>query len=534
MEEGRRFLRSFRGFAWCLAAAVAAVYGLRVFHDNIFLDSEIMILRPEYMQQVWLGSNRFGMVLTNRLFGLGRLVPYLSGILMMGTMWCCGMALAFCSREWSGRSARYDAFSRLFPVLFVTMPVFAEQYLFLLQEFEIAFGILLTIAASYCAGQAVCAGNGQSRGRTLGFGLSGLLCMVWAFGTYQIFMPLYICLVLISFLLMYMNGRADQAFSMGIRHVLYFVLGCALYGAAVVLVRRAVHADSTYISDMVRWKADGVHVCLHAIAAQIRRVLTAGSLFHQKYYFPAMCLFTVQCMYYGWKEKKNPGNYVCFLFGGGLLLLSPFFLSFVTGGAQPVRAELVYPAAAAVFLAHLTVPAKEYKKKTVCFPGRRTVRLMCLICVLAAMRQGVMTVQLFQSSWEAYRNDVIAAVQMYPEICETADTEDMSRCMVIFTGGRDAKVQGPAVRGELAGLSLFEAEAHTAVGVTGRVGTLFRILGMEMQVLQGDQKELYWQADAFMADSPGWPAKGSIRKMGDIVVVKLSESRLPPGTVPAG
>lgn len=124
---------------------------------------------------------------------------------------------------------------------------------------------------------------------------------------------------------------------------------------------------------------------------------------------------------------------------------------------------------------------------------------------------------------EAYRNDVLAANRMYPEICRIADRPDMEQCVVVFTGGMDSGLQGPAVLGELAGRSFFDAEAHTAGGVSARAGCLFQILGMDLQV-QPENLEQYHQAIQFMKDAPDWPAQGSIRKMGDVVVVRLSES----------
>ena len=139
------------------------------------------------------------------------------------------------------------------------------------------------------------------------------------------------------------------------------------------------------------------------------------------------------------------------------------------------------------------------------------------------MRQGADTIQLFQTAREAYRNDVLAANRMYPEICRIADRPDMEQCVVVFTGGMDSGLQGPAVLGELAGRSFFVAVAHTAGGVSARAGGLFQILGMDLQV-QPENLEQYHQAIQFMKDAPDWPAQGSIRKMGDVVVVRLSES----------
>lgn len=94
-EELNEFWREYRRFAWALGLVILLVYGGRVIHDDFFLDSEIMILNPESMWYLWMGSNRFGMVATSRIFGLHRLSPWISNVLMACTMWCCGITLAF-------------------------------------------------------------------------------------------------------------------------------------------------------------------------------------------------------------------------------------------------------------------------------------------------------------------------------------------------------------------------------------------------------------------------------------------------------
>ena len=80
-EEMNDFWREYRRFAWALGLVILLVYGGRVIHDDFFLDSEIMILNPESMWYLWMGSNRFGMVATSRIFGLHRLSPWISNVL---------------------------------------------------------------------------------------------------------------------------------------------------------------------------------------------------------------------------------------------------------------------------------------------------------------------------------------------------------------------------------------------------------------------------------------------------------------------
>ena len=524
-EEMNDFWREYRRFAWALGLVILLVYGGRVIHDDFFLDSEIMILNPESMWYLWMGSNRFGMVATSRIFGLHRLSPWISNVLMACTMWCCGITLAFCAREWTGKCRRYRVFTRLFPILFVTAPVFVEQYLFVLQSFEISFGILAAILAAFCSDRFWRSDGFCRGGQSWFWGILGLVLLVWSFGTYQAMVPLYICLVLTAFFLGYLNGKAATALRYALCQVCFFAAGIALYLAAVWVTRRMSGTDSVYVSGMVRWKIDGGSAGLTAIRDSMKNIFMSTSVFYRKYYTPAMVLCLIQACWYGWNKKDGAGNFLWFLLGTALLILSPFYINIVTGSAQPVRTQLVYPITSALFLAHLTVLPEKMPEAAgfLRSGGRALVSAAAAVCVFCGARQGMAAAQLFQTSYEVYRNDVLTAVRMYPDICRVADTDRIQDTAVIFTGGKSAGIKGPAVLGELAGRSMFEAEAHTPVGVSARVGRLFTILGMDMQVVSGDP-QLYLRATEYMESAPSWPAQGSIRKMDDIVVVKLSDS----------
>lgn len=509
LDDFRQFKKEYPRLGVWLGFFILLAYGGRIIHDNIFLDSEIMVLRPEFMREVWLGSSRFGLVLTDRLWGIGRLVPWLSGMLMALMMWTGAVALAFFSYGWCQKSRRYRIFLYLFPALFVTCPVFAGQYLFILQAFEIAFGILLCILAAGCVGNFVYKGG-------MGWLAAGLALMVWAFGSYQAMLFLYFSLVLFSFLLVYMNRGGEKALGLGLKHMAVFLAGAAIYGIIAALAKASVGSESTYISSQVHWRTDGWRICLSYIWLELVRVLGAKTVFYHPIYLPAMGLFVLQAMIYGWKKKTGIGNYFWFLLGGGLFLASPFFLTVLTGFLQQVRAQMVYPVTLACFVAHLTVLPETIKSsgKTI-LTGVFTV-----LAVFVISGNTMLTAQLFQTAWEAYRNDVLTANRMYADICHAADRPDMENCHVIFTGKRDAGLAGPVTEGELTGLSFFEAEAHTPKGVSGRVASLFFTLGMDLKLEINE--DLYQQAVEFMQDAPDWPAQGSIREMDGIIVVRLS------------
>lgn len=512
-KDWKAFWKDYRAIGWCLAVVVFLVYGLRLMHDNIFLDSEIMMLRPEEMEQQWLSNGRFGLVFTRRLFGMGRMIPYLEAALMMAAMWVAGILLSFCAYEWCGKNRRYGRFLYLFPVMFLVCPVFAEHYLFLLQAFEVALGMVLCIVAAGCVGRLV------YEDESIWWLVPGLVCMVWAFGSYQVMMAFYICLVLCSFLLSYMNGKSERAFQYGCKHVLVFLGGAVLYALVSAVCKRVSGIDTDYVSGQFRWGVDDWRNCLAGIWAGVVPVLKGQNVFFGKFYFPVMCLFGVQALIYGWRKKQGGVNYCWFVLGLVLMILSPFFLMLVSGGVMPLRTQLVYPVTSAFFLAHLTVCPEESERKGW---TRAAVTVMTVVCGLQAMKSGQSAVQLFQTSWEAYRNDVLTSNRIYEDVCDVVEG-DIRDYKVIFVGGRDAGLAGPMMRGELLGLSLYEAEAHTAVGVTGRVISLFQILGLETGGIESGFDEYYARAKEAVAAAPVWPETGSIVIVDDVAAVKLSE-----------
>lgn len=275
----RQFKEQHRHLTRWLAFFVLLAYGVRIIHDNIFLDSEIVVLRPGFMHQWWIGLNRFGLTLSSRLFGMSRLIPYVSSFLGAVMLWASAVLLSFAAYEWCGRSRRYKAFLYLFPALFVTSPVFAEQYIFVLQAFEVSFAIFLCILAAVCAGKVV-----YHKDRLWLF--PGIPLMVWTFGSYQSMVPLYVCLVLVSFLLFYMNQDANHALAQGLTHMAICFAGLALYQIVSVFVKSVLDIDSAYISTLIRWRTQDWRSCLSWIWMDTKNILlgkippfTAGSIF---------------------------------------------------------------------------------------------------------------------------------------------------------------------------------------------------------------------------------------------------------------
>ena len=75
IAEFHDFFCSSRLFRWFSAIWILLLYGIRLFHGDIFVDSDIMLIDPQGYLAVMHGSRRFGMVMTKKLFSFLRLTP---------------------------------------------------------------------------------------------------------------------------------------------------------------------------------------------------------------------------------------------------------------------------------------------------------------------------------------------------------------------------------------------------------------------------------------------------------------------------
>ena len=348
------------------------------------------------------------------------------------------------------------------------------------------------------------------------FLFAGLISAVTAFGTYQTFVPLYIALVLISFILGYLNNLLKYPVKCCLSHAVIFILILALYVCTSYIVRYITHSESAYIAGMFRWKTDGIAAGWLAIKTVMKQCALGQGPFFQVWFAPAAGLFVLQSMIIAWRSKQGVIDHLLFLAGLAAFLLTPFALVILTGGIQAARTELVYPFVAAFTLTHLcALPIKTPKL---------IKAAMCAVCLFCLTRQGNITIQMFQTAYEAYRNDVIIASQMYPELVEAAGDEELQECQVTFIGSRRTSLHGPAVFGELCGRSLFDAEPSSRNGATNRLVPFFGILGMNMRILPDTEADKYEEVKTLMQDAPSWPKKGSIRKVDDsLIAVKLSD-----------
>ncbi|HIU76811.1 MAG TPA: glucosyltransferase domain-containing protein [Candidatus Pelethocola excrementipullorum] len=509
-EEKNNFLKfvsSYKKMILLLAVVMLYCYGMRLFYYDISIDSEIALDSQSTMTLSWIGINRFGLWLTKKIFMINTFVPYASNFLMILFLGCSAFTFCYCIWQWNGKNEKYKLFYYVFPLLYVTAPIFAEQFNFALQGFEIAWATFLCILSAYFTGKWI------FLKKSILWMASGVLLMIWALGSYQAFSSLYIAVVLISFMLYYQNedfSGITTWFGAGLKHAAVFVISFIGYTLATKLITAYFNLDSSYVNNMFLWKVDGIKSCIFNILGDALRIyFSAWPLFFRRAFLPAMLAAVILLLYRGWKCRKK--EYWIFVIASLLLMLSPLFLSIVSGNYQPIRGQLVYPLLLAFVFAYLTT----INKKVVSY-------VLLAASLYVALGQGQSLTRLFHTSHFTYESDKELAGDVHSRIAQVGADRGMQEYPVVFIGAKSIQKMEDTVDGDVIGHSFFEWDQAAYAGSTERIVNLCKSLGYgDLYMPSQEQVEF---AQEYSHNMPVWPATGSVQVLNDFVVIKLSEN----------
>lgn len=513
-EQWIRFLKEMGRRNWLVLFTIVFVYGIRLVSEDISIDTEIMLSYQQEVLDSWIGIGRFGLVLTKKLFGFSRLVPFTENLMMMAALAFSGVFLAFAFWCWSGESRSFRAFCTLFPSLFLTGPCFAEQFHFTLQAFPVAFAIGLTALSVFLIEKWAWEGRGVL------CLAAGVLLGVWAAGTYQVFAAMEVALFAMAFFLRITeSGEKRSWILLGGKEAAAFACTMAAYAAVSAGMKWMTGCSSAYVEGQFRWK-DGIRLCLHYIMNDVDRVLRSREIFYHPWTSAVLIVFLAAG---GIRILKGKGGWqktACGIFSLFMTAASPFYLTAATGYYQPARAQLVYPLALAFWGSYLTAweMVRDWKK---------TVRLLHtaagLACAVMILNQAQVTTGLFRTAAEVSRQDLLLLNRIYARVEERADREDMDQVMILLVGKHDPVLSEDSLVGDTIGYSFFNWE-DDILGVTGRIFTengLGRVLGLEYGPVN---TESYENAEEQAKGRPAWPAQDSVWEVSEgVMAVKLGE-----------
>ena len=463
------------------------------------IDTEVFLNEP-YSTYNWLTIGRQGAVLTKKLFGLLWYNAYTET--MFGYLTICVAAALFGYLFW--RAARINTkFFACIGIVCFTAPIMAEQFYFKLQIFEIGWAYVL------CA-VAVASGYAAALTKSKWAFAVSVLCMIWCFSTYQIFVVIYVVIAACYYILMCqrkaLRDRSDKTD--------FRVIASLSIGFIIAVIINAIITEiwfssgDAYLYGQVLWGIEPKERILNSVFSHIKNALVGEKPFFSPCY-GLLCGLTVFSLFADWKIYKVNFRLVLYSLAVLGIQIAPFLLTIFFGVQPTIRAQLVYPI---TLMCDVGILFNRCNKNKMLQMG------MFLLTAVLCFNQVSVTQRLIYTDEIRGEEDIRLAEQLDNRICMVTSRNKP----IAIVGTYKNRLNSATMRGELIGLSLFnmtsEIEPHYYWS-SDRALRVLQTLGFTGQSVNQEQMI---EARKFAADMPSWPADGSVREFDDYIVVKLA------------
>lgn len=503
LHEFKIWIKAHRWEAAFVGLFSLFISGIRLFYHDIGIDSECMFTEPDMYNYIWCCTGRYGLVLTKKLLGFSRMIPFAANLL--GVLFLFGTVTVFSwlVSLWSNGKISSRYFYPAFSSVFLSSPILAEQFYFTLQSMEIAWAMLLSVAASYFSGKA--AYTTWTR-RTFLWCIPAITCMIWAFATYQSFTLFTMVLILISYLITYQTNRDLHYLSAGLKQAGIFLFSLAGWWIIDKFLCKFFFEKMTYTSGMFMWRHLPVSACLDTIQSEWIRFSTGSIFFYSKWCLPVMLLSVTIFFVYSIRHRFK--QIPCLFLAIFLYILSPVLLIIVTGGGTPMRSRIFYPLAFAFsFAFSLSVIHKQIMKY-----------MFLIVLILSTWQQAGYSLSLQETTHVAYECDRNLMLRILSRMEEKANW-GLRKLPVVFVGKIAPDLPADVLRGETIGHSFFEWDANYHAGGNHRIAGFASVVGTELTLADEEQRKA--AVDVSFSMEP-WPAENSIQIKDNVMIVKLS------------
>lgn len=489
------------------------IYGAWFFNTNPRVDTEPVINMPFSIYENWLPIGRYGLVLTEYIFGLRWFNPFISTTFGYVILWIAGLLFGYLI--WRAMQ-KTSHFTVAFGLLCFVSPIMVEQLYFDLQIFQIAW--------AYC----LCAlGVGLTYygilNKSLLAKVAALLCMIWSFSSYQIFCILHVAAVVACYILLYrrwtiQNTKYVSAGEYG--KLIAWQVGLFIIAMAVnAAITKIFFSGSGYLDNQVVWGNISVKQGIRNIFTHIVKAVLGDGGIYTKFFGVLSFIIIILLLCDAIRANNKPLRWIYFLAGIGLQIC-PFLLTFYMGVAPVYRSQLVYPFVIACNA--MILLGCNWKRRWIQYFG-------ILLVALTFCNQVNSTTRFIYTDEIRTQEDIRLASAIEQRISEVSPQQKN----IAFVGTYSNKLNGACIRGELIGMSVFNVNSEVEPRYwtsSNRICTLMETLGFSFTNVDLNQMEEARQKALTM---PSWPADGSVADAGDYVIVKLSEDRWPEEIISA-
>jgi hypothetical protein len=532
------FLKKNTPLVITVTLAALFVYGLILFNVAVTGDSAGYLFDPEYYKTDLFMVGRWAAPLLAKLFFIKESGVYASNFISVLSIWLFSLLFCYFIAVFTKNTNRRSGFIPM-ALITLTYSVWTQYFLFFYQNKIQTLFIVFTLTAVYLLFDGFLSRNKIKI--AAGFALS-----VLSFGVYQPFVPLFLCIVFIYFVLLQENSNYPPKEYALLCLKLFIVFVAAFALAAIIggVIRSMLEVTaSTYVAKHYIWNKDNV---LRSIISSILGqgyIVTIGMMpFVHNLFSPiiisvygsdsgvfgpitdlvfnsaravgspllllaAAAFIVIICI--NAKNRIPKGRRILYALAGFGIPCSILFLAIVSGEVIAIRILYSLPFAASFMFYHIAVRQKKILRRV----------LYCVILVIA-FYQAQISQNMLEAAVRASDYDSIMAFDIDARIRDVLG--DDKKLPVAYIG----KIKHPLENQTLFNIveampSNFKAWSPAYKEfLIERARFSMTIFGFEYDVPTPEQIERAYEASR---DMPSYPLEGCVKKLNDVVVVKMGE-----------
>lgn len=315
------------------------VIGSQLFIRNMRVDVQAYMLNPKF-EYNWLEIGRFGAVLLKYVLTFNFFTPYFVSGLLFLLIIIANICFQFNIKKYT---KNIDLLLIASIILIFDSPMYAEQFYFSIQYVEIVFAIILSLISVNQIFKYI-------DSKKIKYAIISIILMVIVFGTYQSFIPMYICLVTAMYLLYSINESKDTIknelrnfVNISLKLIITFFIALILY-----IIISKYFIKSEYLNQNILWGKAEISLILKNILNYIKMVILGSieSIFYNKSYLVMGILLIITQIIVDLKKDifiKTKNLLVVIIF-----LLTPFLLEIYVGQDSALRSQLTLPVTVAL------------------------------------------------------------------------------------------------------------------------------------------------------------------------------------------
>ena len=506
MKGFYRFCKERKYLVFFTVLVSAIVYGSRIFSQTVTVDTDHFINIPEYMYN-WLDIGRYGLILTEKIFGIRWYNPYINSTLAYFTIILFLLAFCYVFEVISDKKNSNNYY--IFCAIFITHPIWPSQWMFKLQNFEIALSILMLAIALYMIFLWIEHGN-------ILWTIPAILLLIWSFASYQTNVELFIAAGAVAVFL-YKEKRLKQTFFVCLKVIVPFLI--AFVGNQLIV--KLFFSSSSYISGQILWGTVPVSQCIDNILTHFRQVLSLETnIFYGITY---LVLFVLVLVFFMLNLTRVFKTCVWKWLAAFLVLLAPFLLTIIAGNIPTYRSQYVLGfscAAGFMYLCSSEIRTGLLEKAEVL---KKSLKLVLLVLAFGiVLNQTYVTLRMWYTDDVRYEQDVDFLNQVVTRI--NLEGYNLADYRIVFIGRKspelNAACYGP---NDVIGLSYFDMFVDVApqyFNSSCKICDFADTRGIQMNKPTSEDV-------AYAASKAGtmavWPAQGCIQSDGELLIIRLSD-----------